>query len=159
LLGAVWWRLTYWFKSRVKRRLIRLYAGSRRGVTFKAPAGVGLTSRAPDGESEDGAVGADFLRRLDFATGADLAATKVRFVERKIAPLKLAISNDGGERLNLLLPQLESKNLSAECSAAFNLARRLAESGLRVRVVIVDAPGPNQSELRESISSADGLED
>src|SRR5262249_13001666 len=90
---------------------------------------------------------------------ADLAATKVRFVERKIAPLKLAISNDGGERLNLLLPQLESKNLSGECSAAFNLARRLAESGLRVRLVLVDAPGPNQSELRESISSAEGLED
>ena len=59
----------------------------------------------------------------------------LRAVAQQIEPLRLAVRDSAPQRLNVLVPTLES-------AAALQLARRLAGRGLRVRVITVDPSGP-----------------
>ena len=108
--------------------------------------------------------------RLDAVPPPDLApraapggpaagtATAVRAVAAKIAPLTLAPAASEPVRINLLIPTIDLEHLFGGYIAKFNLARRLAARGLRVRIVTVDPTGRLPRTWRRSVESYAGLE-
>jgi hypothetical protein len=84
-------------------------------------------------------------------------AAVVRALDEKIAPLRLEVRADAQPRVNLLVPTIDLAHFFGGYIAKFNLARRLAERGARVRVVTVDPTGPLPSGWREQLQGYDGL--
>jgi hypothetical protein len=80
-----------------------------------------------------------------------------RQIAEKIAPLSLAISDEAPTRVNLLIPTIDLEHFFGGYIAKFNLARRLAAHGVRVRIVTVDAVGPLPRDWRTTIESYNGL--
>ena len=78
-------------------------------------------------------------------------------IEAKIAPLTLAVRDDAPERVNLLIPSIDLAHLFGGYIAKFNLARRLAEHGARVRIVTVDPQPPLPGSWASALESYDGL--
>ncbi len=66
------------------------------------------------------------------------ARRKSARVADKLAPLRLAVRDDAPRRVNVLIPTIDLEHFFGGYIAKLNLARRLAERGLRVRVVTVD---------------------
>ncbi len=81
----------------------------------------------------------------------------VRVIEDKIAPLRLAVSDSAPERVNLLIPTIDLGHFFGGYIGKFNLARRLAERGLRVRIVTVDPVEPLPRDWQQRIAGYDGL--
>jgi hypothetical protein len=67
------------------------------------------------------------------------------------------VSDDAPERINLLIPTIDLRHLFGGYITKFNLARRLAERGARVRIVTVDPVGPLPSDWRSRLESYEGL--
>ena len=80
-----------------------------------------------------------------------------RTIAEKIAPLELLVRDDVPERVNLLVPTIDLKHFFGGYIAKFNLARRLAERGARVRVVTVDPVGPLPRAWRREVEGYAGL--
>ena len=81
----------------------------------------------------------------------------MRALEDKIAPLRLDVRADAPRRVNLLVPTIDLAHFFGGYIGKFNLARRLAERGARVRVVTVDPTGPLPPTWREELQGYDGL--
>jgi glycosyltransferase involved in cell wall biosynthesis len=79
-------------------------------------------------------------------------------IAQKIAPLRWSPADDAPVRVNLLIPSIDLQHFFGGYIAKFNLARRLAERGLRVRVVTVDPVGPLAGDWRSTLESFAGLE-
>ena len=79
-------------------------------------------------------------------------------IESIVSPLDLALSEREPERINLLIPTIDLRHLFGGYIAKFNLARRLAESGRRVRIVAVDRTPPLPADWREQVEAYSGLE-
>ncbi|HTU15586.1 MAG TPA: glycosyltransferase [Solirubrobacterales bacterium] len=80
----------------------------------------------------------------------------------KVAPLFPVVSNDEPVRINLLIPTIDLEHLFGGYIAKFSLARRMAESGLPVRIVTVDPTPPLPKDWRRQVESyrqLDGLFD
>lgn len=104
--------------------------------------------------------------RLDAVPPPDLApragrrqssGSAVETIAAKIAPLKLAPSADEPVRVNLLVPTIDLQHFFGGYIAKFNLARRLAEAGIRVRIVTVDPVAPLPRSWKQTIESYAGL--
>jgi GT2 family glycosyltransferase len=104
--------------------------------------------------------------RLDALPPADLAPRaaappvgfdRARQIANKVAPLDLAVSETAPRRVNVLIPTIDLEHFFGGYIAKFNLARRLAEVGARVRLVTVDPVGPLPRDWRERIESYSGL--
>ncbi len=83
-------------------------------------------------------------------------------MRQKVAPLFPVVSGTQPRRVNLLIPTIDLEHLFGGYIAKFNLARRLAESGIRTRIVTVDPTPPLAADWRgqvESYSQLDGLFD
>jgi glycosyltransferase involved in cell wall biosynthesis len=80
-----------------------------------------------------------------------------RALADKIAPLRLAVRDDAPARVNLLVPTIDLRHFFGGYIAKFNLARRLAERGTRVRIVTVDPVGPLPRDWRATVESYSGL--
>jgi hypothetical protein len=80
------------------------------------------------------------------------------WLEEKIAPLPLDIRAGAPGRVNLLVPTIELKHLFGGYITKFNLARKLAERGVRTRIVTVDPTAPLPHGWREEVESYSGLE-
>jgi len=83
-------------------------------------------------------------------------------MRQKVAPLFPVVSADQPRRINLLVPTIDLENLFGGYIAKFSLARRLAESGVRTRIVTVDPTPPLPSDWRRQVESyrqLDGLFD
>ncbi len=83
-----------------------------------------------------------------------------REVAEKIAPLDLRVSEQAPTRVNLLIPTIDLKHFFGGYITKLNLARRLAERGLRVRLVATDpvaALPPGWKRTLESYSGLGGL--
>lgn len=78
-------------------------------------------------------------------------------IERLIAPLEFSVSSSEPERVNLLLPTIDLQHLFGGYIAKFNLARKLAERGHRVRIVTVDPTPPLPEDWRERVEGYSGL--
>ena len=85
------------------------------------------------------------------------ADPELRAVAEKISPLRLAVSEDAPRRVNILIPTIDLQHFFGGYIAKLNLARRLAERGLRVRVVTVDPVGPLPRDWKRQVESYRGL--
>ncbi len=84
--------------------------------------------------------------------------SQVQFTQQKIAPLRLRISIAAPRRINLLIPNIDLKHFFGGYITKLNLARRLAEAGFNVRLVIVDICDYLPSVWRRQLQLYDGLE-
>jgi len=82
---------------------------------------------------------------------------ELRAVAEKIAPLRLAPSDRAPRRVNILIPTIDLEHFFGGYIAKLNLARRLAERGLRVRLVTVDPVGALPRDWRDRIEAYSGL--
>jgi glycosyltransferase involved in cell wall biosynthesis len=90
--------------------------------------------------------------------GKQLPATAaVGQVAAKVAPLELAILDDGPRRINILIPTIDIDHFFGGYIGKLNLAARLADSGERVRIVTVDPVGPLPSSWPETLEGYSGL--
>ena len=80
-----------------------------------------------------------------------------RDIAGKIAPLALAVRDDAPQRVNVLIPSIDLEHLFGGYIGKFNLARRLAEQGARVRIVTVDPQPPLPRSWRTTLESYEGL--
>ena len=106
--------------------------------------------------------------RLDALPPAELArnpgrsapptAEPARLLWQKIAPLELAASEAAPRRVNILIPTIDLEHLFGGYIAKFNLAQRLAQRGVRVRLVTVDPVGPLPRGWQPAIESYSGLD-
>jgi glycosyltransferase involved in cell wall biosynthesis len=80
-----------------------------------------------------------------------------RLVSEKIEPLRWAAAEDAPERINLLIPTIDLRHFFGGYIAKLNLARRLLESGTRVRLVTVDPVGWLPAGWRRTVESYSGL--
>ena len=78
-------------------------------------------------------------------------------IERLLAPLGLTVSVAEPERINLLIPTIDLRHLFGGYIGKFNLARKLAEAGHRVRIVTVDPTPPLPNDWRRQVESYSGL--
>jgi glycosyltransferase involved in cell wall biosynthesis len=85
---------------------------------------------------------------------ADAPTPLVGFLMRKIAPLHLSINATAEPRVNMLVPTVDLKHFFGAYIGSFNLARRLAESGLRMRIVAVDPACPMTGVSRSAATRA-----
>lgn len=81
----------------------------------------------------------------------------VRVMKEKLTPLDLAVRGDAPERVNLLIPTIDLEHFFGGYIGKFNLALRLAERGLRVRVVTTDPVGPLPPSWRQTVEAYSGL--
>jgi glycosyltransferase involved in cell wall biosynthesis len=81
----------------------------------------------------------------------------VGVVARKIAPLRWSPAEEAPARVNLLIPTIDLQHFFGGYIAKFNLARRLAERGARVRIVTVDPVGALPSGWERRVESFAGL--
>jgi hypothetical protein len=65
--------------------------------------------------------------------------------------------DDAPARVNLLIPTIDLEHFFGGYIAKFNLARRLTERGLRVRIVTVDPVPPLPRDWRRRLESYEGL--
>jgi glycosyltransferase involved in cell wall biosynthesis len=97
----------------------------------------------------------------DLAPGPErqvtLAGSAVRTIAEKIAPLDFRVNEDAPRRVNLLIPTVDLEHLFAGYIGKFNLARRLAERGARVRIVTVDPTPPLPRGWGRRLESYEGL--
>ncbi len=82
---------------------------------------------------------------------------ELRVVAEKIAPLRVAVSDGAPRRVNVLIPTIDLRHFFGGYIAKLNLARRLAERGLRVRVVTVDPVAPLPRGWQRQVESYSGL--
>jgi glycosyltransferase involved in cell wall biosynthesis len=86
----------------------------------------------------------------------------VAVIARKIAPLRWSVAEQAPRRVNLLIPSIDLRHFFGGYIAKFNLARRLAARGARVRIVTVDPVGalpPGWQRELERFAGLDGLLD
>ena len=79
-------------------------------------------------------------------------------VVTKTAPLALDVRDDVDQRVNIIIPEINFDNFYGGYIAKFNLARRLAEAGRKVRLIVVDQCDMDLPAWRRSISKYSGLE-
>jgi GT2 family glycosyltransferase len=132
-LGAEWMLL----HALVWRRLLGLSARDRPQQRLRLDALPPPTLVAPPG-------------RVGIQEGAGALADKV-------APLRWMLSEDAPRRINILIPTLDIRHLFAGYIGKFNLARRLAELGERVRLVTTDPVGVLPPDYRRTLESYSGL--
>jgi hypothetical protein len=90
--------------------------------------------------------------------GKQLPATPaVGQVAAKIAPLQLAVVDDGPHRVNILIPTIDLDHFFGGYIGKLNLAARLAERGERVRIVTVDPVGPLPASWPQTVEAYSGL--
>ena len=84
------------------------------------------------------------------------APPMMRQLIRKLAPLPLTANATAEPRVNMLVPTVDLEHFFGAYIGKFNLARRLAEHGLRVRIVAVD-PTQLPDDWRDQLSGYEGL--
>jgi hypothetical protein len=83
--------------------------------------------------------------------------SRTRALSNRVQPLELEVRDDAPRRVNLLVPTIDPKHSFGDYVARLNLARRLADRGLRMRLVAVDHAPPLPRSWRHTVESYDGL--
>ncbi len=84
---------------------------------------------------------------------------RIQIIQQKITPLSLRISRTAPRRVNLLIPVIDFNVFFGGYITKFHLARRLAEEGLTVRIVIVDYCEYLPSLWKQRLRAYHGLEE
>ena len=101
---------------------------------------------------------ASLPRRSSLSTEPPITHEATRTLADKIRPLEVSVRPDAPSRVNLLIPTIDLTHFFGGYIAKLNLARRLAELGLRVRVVTVDETPPLPPSWRRTVESYEGLD-
>lgn len=80
-----------------------------------------------------------------------------RLVGQKIAPLELEVARSAPRRVNLLIPTIDLEHFFGGYITKLNLARRLSERGVRVRLVTVDHGAPLPRDWKRRVEAYSGL--
>ena len=80
-----------------------------------------------------------------------------RILGGMIEPLSLSVVAEAPERVNLLVPTIELKHFFGGYITKFNLARKLAEQGIRTRILTVDPTEPLPRDWRGQVEAYAGL--
>ena len=149
------WSTTAWLALRELKGMGRVTETLKGEATLLRGLLWGLYARvrsrvAPGSSTARVASGA---RENGDATGVE----RVRQIERKIAPLRLRISHAAPPRINLLIPTIDFTYFFGGYIAKFNLARRLADEGRRVRIVAVDYCPDRMSTWKQQVRAFEGL--
>ena len=91
------------------------------------------------------------------APGTEIEHLSTRALAAMVEPLEVSITDRAPRRVNLLVPTIELRHLFGGYIAKFNLARRLAERGHRVRIVAVDPTPALPDDWREQVEAYAGL--
>jgi glycosyltransferase involved in cell wall biosynthesis len=126
----------------------RLVAGSLWRATLGAVKMLRLPPPRPGRETLAG------IMKLPLSS-EPVVATRL---QRQIAPLRLDVSPDAPRRVNVLIPTIDLELFHGGYITEFNLARKLGESGLRVRVVSVDEPFYLPPTWRQDLERIEGME-
>ena len=86
------------------------------------------------------------------------ATPAVGEVAAKVAPLELAVVDDGPQRVNILIPTIDLEHFFGGYIGKLNLAARLAERGNRVRIVTVDPVGALPASWPRRVEAYSGLD-
>jgi hypothetical protein len=86
-----------------------------------------------------------------------VAESRTRALSNKVQPLQLEVRADAPQRVNLLVPTIDLQHSFGDYVARLNLARRLADRGLRMRLVAVDHAPPLPPSWRHAVESYNGL--
>jgi glycosyltransferase involved in cell wall biosynthesis len=92
--------------------------------------------------------------------GVHIATTHAgtEILSEKVRPLELEIRSDAPPRINLLVPTIDLEHFFGGYIAKLNLVRRLADRGLRSRLVTVDHTPPLPRSWRSRVESYSGLD-
>ena len=85
------------------------------------------------------------------------AAPGPREIVQKTSPLEFSVSDVAPMRVNVLIPTIDLEHFFGGYIAKLNLARRLSERGLRVRVLTVDRVPPLPRGWRREVEAYRGL--
>ncbi len=78
-------------------------------------------------------------------------------LQKLIEPLRLDVTSSAPPRINVVVPTIDLGHFFGGYIAKFNLARKLAEAGRQVRVVVVDEPFYLPADWRQQIERFEGL--
>ena len=118
------------------------------GCWPRACSGVtGCVSTAATGNARSARRSTPACRQRRESRPARLPATaypdpETAHIERLLAPLGFRVRAAEPERVNMLIPTIDLEHFFGGYIAKFNLARKLAEAGQRVRIVTVDPTPP-----------------
>ncbi|HEY3038663.1 MAG TPA: hypothetical protein VGJ66_07990, partial [Pyrinomonadaceae bacterium] len=87
-----------------------------------------------------------------------LNSSSIELIKEKVAPLKLHIATAAPRRVNLLIPTIELQYFFGGYISKFNLARRLAEVGFNIRIIVVDYCEYLPELWKRQVQSFQGLE-
>lgn len=83
----------------------------------------------------------------------------VNYIRHMVAPLNLQVSNRAVERVNTLISIIDFKYFFGGYIGMFNLSKRLAVEGFKVRMIIVEECKYEPDVWRQEIKKYEGLED
>ncbi|MBV9310433.1 MAG: glycosyltransferase, partial [Solirubrobacterales bacterium] len=86
-----------------------------------------------------------------------LRGTAPAVLAEKIGPLDLIVRDDVPRRVNVLIPTIDLEHFFGGYIAKLNLARRLGERGIRVRIITVDPVEPLPHLWTQRLESYSGL--
>lgn len=110
------------------------------------------------GQPNAGAVTNSAVSQSGKTAASSAGVGRIEIIQQKTAPLSLRILSVAAERINLLIPAIDFKYLFGGYITKLNLARCLAESGARVRIVIVDKCDYLPAVWRQQLRAYDGIE-
>jgi ubiquinone/menaquinone biosynthesis C-methylase UbiE/glycosyltransferase involved in cell wall biosynthesis len=143
-LGYEWFAL----KSIIAHRINKVYYSRKKDIAFSkaknnpAVAPVTIISGTKEVQNEQ----------------ADLTGT-TRLLEQMTAPIKVNVSTSNPERVNIVMATINFKYVFGGYISMFNLARKIASSGRRTRIVLVEPTDYNLEEWRKKIAAYPGIED
>lgn len=95
---------------------------------------------------------------VEVAKTADIDHPVARNMGNLILPLDFSLNESAPRRVNLLVPTVELKHFFGGYITKFNLARKLAESGHRTRILTADATPQLPRDWKQRVESYAGLE-
>lgn len=132
---AAEWSLSYAYAW---RRLVALTAGRAPGARLRLGATPPLSLREPPSKIVPDVPSVQSMLSL-------------------IAPVEWSVDERARRRVNVLIPEIDLKHMFAGYIGKFNLAARLAATGLDVRIVTTDRNRGLPRDWRERVESYDGL--
>ncbi len=90
--------------------------------------------------------------------GSEIEHPNTQGMARLIRPLEFKVSEDAPERVNVLIPTVELKHFFGGYITKFNLARKLAQSGVRTRILTVDDTPQLPRDWQKRVEAYAGLD-
>ena len=143
-LGFEW----FGFKACLAHRISKIYYAHKKAVSYKlafnnlAVAQFHIVPGTQETQYEQ-----------DDLTGS------ARMLEQMIAPIKVDVSSEHPERVNLVMATINFKYVFGGYIAMFNLAHKLHEMGYKPRIVIVEPCDYDPEAWAQEIAAYPGLED